>query len=535
MRGVELAEALARVLPTDRVSVAPADRVSYARDAWPRTLIAIQHGVVAPNPPDLVVWPESTDEVVKVVRLANELRVPIVPYGAGSGVAGGAQAIRGGIVLDTKRMSRMVSLDEQDLSATFEAGLNGDHVEHELVRRGYTLGHFPSSIMCSTFGGWLAARSAGQLSTKYGKIEDMALSLEVVTGRGDVLHTGQAPRGAPGPDFTQLFVGSEGTLGVITRGSVRIARAPERRILGGWEFPRVEAGCEAIRRLLQRGLRPAVVRLYDELDTLTHRKGGDDHPTLGDTPLERDLAAASLPPGPLHETLGRIGKALFQGVLSSHTPLKIEWINRAIETVAPRAGSGCLLILGFEGTAALTEAEAKMARTELLRAGGKDLGEGPGQRWFEHRYKISWKQPRMYRNGAFVDTMEVATTWDRLIDLYRSVRASVERHAVVLAHFSHAYPDGCSIYFTFASAGSDREEAERRYDALWTAALGAVTRAGATISHHHGVGMLKAPFMADEHGEGMAVYRALKQVFDPNGIMNPGKMGLSESPVEGTR
>jgi alkyldihydroxyacetonephosphate synthase len=527
-RGPELSAALGKIIPADRVSCAPADRVSYARDAWPRTLIAIQHGVVAPKPPDVVVWPETTEEVAAIVRLANELRVPIVPYGAGSGVAGGALCIHGGIVVDVKRMNRMVALDEADLTATFEAGMNGDHLEHELGRHGYTLGHFPSSIMCSTFGGWLAARSAGQLSTKYGKIEDMALALEVVTGRGDVMTTGLAPRGAPGPDLTQLFIGSEGTLGIITRGTVRIARAPEKRIFSGWEFPRVDAGCEAIRRILQRGLRPSVVRLYDELDTITHRKGGDDHhPTR--TPLERDLEAARIDPGRSRRggkdsLLKGLRRALLKGALTR--PTAVSLLNRAVETISPRVGSGCLLILGFEGGASLTEAEAKMAKTELLRAGGKDLGEGPGLHWYANRYRISWKQPRMFKNGTFVDTMEVATTWDRLLDLYRAVRAATERHAITLAHFSHAYPEGCSIYFSFAAAGEDLEDAQRRYDALWQAALSAVTRSGATISHHHGVGISKAAFMNEEHGEGMAIYRALKQVLDPNTVMNPGKMGL---------
>lgn len=528
-RGTDLSRELAALLSPERVSVAPADRVSYARDAWPRTLIAIGHGVVAPHPPDVVAWPETAEEVAAIVKLAERRRVPIVPYGAGSGVAGGALPIHAGIVVDMKRMNRMLALDESELSATFEAGMNGEHLEHELNRRGYTLGHFPSSIMCSTFGGWLAARSAGQLSTKYGKIEDMALSLEVVTGRGEIVTTGEAPRGAPGPDLTQVFIGSEGTLGIITKGTVRVWPLAERRILGGWEFPRVAAGCEAIRRVLQRGLRPAVVRLYDELDTLVHKFGGDDEAPDRETMLERELAALALPArrrSTAERGLEALKKGLFRRLLANDLPLKLGLLNRAIDAVVPHVSGGCLLIMGFEGARAMTEAEAAMARTELARAGGKDLGEGPGLRWWEHRYKISWKQPRMFKNGAFVDTMEVATTWDRLLDLYAAVRAACEPHAIVLAHFSHAYQEGCSIYFSFAGAGGDLEDAQRRYDALWSAALDAVTRVGATISHHHGVGVSKSTYMQAEHGEAMGIYRALKQVFDPSGILNPGKMGL---------
>ena len=133
----------------------------------------------------------------------------------------------------------------------------------------------------------------------------------------------------------------------------------------------------------------------------------------------------------------------------------------------------------------------------------------------------------VFRDGAFVDTMEVASSWERLLDLYHSVRAAIGRHALVMAHFSHAYPDGCSIYFTFVGTAADAPAAERLYDAIWRDGLDATTQVGGTISHHHGVGLLKAPFMAAEHREAMAIFEAAKAAFDPDGIMNPGKMGLA--------
>jgi alkyldihydroxyacetonephosphate synthase len=510
-----------REIVGDRASQAPADRLSYARDLWPRTLLAVREGDAAPYPPDVIVWPESAQEIAKIVRLAARLKTPIVPYGAGSGVCGGAAPIRGGIILDTKRMARVVSIDADALEATFEAGINGDHLEHELARRNLTLGHFPSSIMCSTLGGWLAARSAGQLSTKYGKIEDMALALEVVTGAGEIALCGREPRGAPGPDWGQIFIGSEGTLGVITRATLRVRPAPEVRLLRGWEFPRLAAGCDAIRKLLQKGLRPAVVRLYDELDTFIHRSssrgrgGGHAHGTQQITMEDPSQ------PSDLERRVRDAQKWLMRLALSYPGGL-----NKALATLVPRMGSGCLLILGFEGDRELTEAETKVAAAELERAGGKDLGEGPGLRWFEHRYKISFQQSKVFENGAFVDTMEVASTWDRLMDVYGAVRAAVGRHAFIMAHFSHAYPEGCSIYFTFVAAGRDRAEAERRYDTIWRAGISATLAAGGVLSHHHGVGMSKQKYLPDELGMGMELYRSLKRVLDPAGILNPGKMGL---------
>ena len=520
-----LAEALARIASPTRVSTTPPDRIAYARDLWPRGLLGVRAGDVAPFPPDVVVWPESTREVQAIVRLAVERKVPIVPFGAGSGVCGGTLPLRGGMVVDTKRMKRLVSLDERALTATFESGILGEHLEHALARRGYTLGHFPSSIMCSTLGGWLAARSAGQCSSRYGKIEDMVRSAEVVLGTGEVLDTASAEAEWPsGPELTQLMVGSEGTLGIFTRATLAIRPAPEVRLMRGFHFPRVAAGLEAIRRVLQRGLRPSVLRLYDELDSVIHRRAKEGsaaalHPARGRSLVE--------------EVLPRLGiadrRALERRVIA--TALDRAGIANRIANATVRVmRPGCRMVVGVEGDGRLAESEARATFRELEQAGGEDRGPGPGEEWLKHRYDVSFGLSRIFASGAFADTMEVATSWERIVELYDNVRRAVSPYAFVMAHFSHAYTDGCSIYFTFMGAvpGGDgaRAAAERRYDQIWQAALTAATESGATISHHHGVGLLKAAFMPSEHGEGMTVLRALKAACDPHGIMNPGKIGL---------
>ncbi|HZS41834.1 MAG TPA: FAD-binding oxidoreductase, partial [Polyangia bacterium] len=479
-RTEELVGELSRLFP-GRVSTTPPDRVAYARDLWPRGLIGVADGDVAPHPPDAVVWPSSTDEVAQIVRAAARAGTPIVPFGAGSGVCGGALPIHGGLVVDLKRMRKLLSLDEQAGAATFEAGIVGEHLEHELNRRGWTMGHFPSSIMCSTFGGWLAARSAGQLSTKYGKIEDMVRRLTFVDGRGDVheLEAGAAP------DLAQLIVGSEGTLGVITRATCTVHPLAETRLYRGWAFQRPAAGCEAMRRLLQRNIKPAVVRLYDELDSFLHRRGGGksekahDEAQAEGASLEQWLAM--LAPG----GKGTVAEWKRRAVAAALS--RPELVNKLAARLLPYAQNGCLMILGFEGERSLTEAEAAAAAVELERAGGKDLGPGPGERWLAHRYAISFRMSKVFDAGAFVDTMEVATSWERLLDLYAAVRKAVSPLAFIMAHFSHAYADGCSIYFTFAARGSSRADAERKYDDIWRAGLAAATQVGATISHHHGV------------------------------------------------
>ncbi len=382
--------------------------------------------------------------------------------------------------------------------------------------------------MCSTLGGWLAARSAGQFSTKYGKIEDLVQNVTFVDGRGKIHYL---PAGGA-PDLCQLVVGSEGTLGVLTEATLSISPAPELQIYGGWSFPRLSAGLEAMRRVLQRGLRPACLRLYDELDSFFHRS-------------EKDHGEEQIPTATGHTPDDDGFVELLKRRVLSSALARPHLINKAAGALLPLLpglmGTGCLLVVGFEGERGLTEAEHQAARVELLRAGGKELGPGPGQRWLRHRYAVSFRMSKVFDAGGFVDTMEVATTWDRLTDLYRAVRAAISPIAFIMAHFSHGYADGCSIYFTFAGPGAatrsdvggrsvkrpgGRWEAERLYDEIWRRGMQATTDAGATLSHHHGVGLAKAPFMPAEHGESMRIYRGLKNVIDPDGIANPGKMGV---------
>jgi alkyldihydroxyacetonephosphate synthase len=547
------AEALRRdleeIVGSRRVSVRETDLVTYSRDMWPRLLLAIRdQGLPSTHRPHAVVWPESTAEVAAIVRLARERQVPVIPYGGGSGVCGGVVPIHGGITIDLKRMDNLHSVQRDEMLCDVDAGANGERFERELARRGYTFGHFPSSMYCSTVGGWLATRAAGQFSTKYGKVEDRVAGLTVVTGRGDIIETDGPARATRGPDWTQLFLGNEGTLGIITSARLRLSPAPAIRILRGYQLESVQHGIEAIRRVMQRGLRPAVVRLYDEVDTLINalQRKGSGQPEDGDTDRFApapgiDTGALPVIPaaedepghGRIRRALGflggkrsQLGHALRRDAMTAALA-RPRLFNGLLGTVAERAlRRGCKLIIGLEGARIRTEVEARLTFGEIERAGGRDLGEAPGRDWLAHRYAISYAMSPTFRDGAFVDTMEVASSWESLLDLYESVRAAIGRHALIMAHFSHAYQDGCSIYFTFVATGKDRRDAERIYDAIWHDGLTAVTRVGGTISHHHGVGLLKSAYMSGEHREAMTILRALKRTLDPDYILNPGKLGL---------
>ncbi|MCC7382622.1 MAG: FAD-binding oxidoreductase [Deltaproteobacteria bacterium] len=524
---------LARIVGAGAVSTTDGDRFAYARDCWPRDLIRLRAGELGAAP-SCVVWPESQDEVARVLDLCAERQIPVVPFGAGSGVAGGARPSEGGVTLDLKRMRALRRIDEDDLRLEVEAGIIGERLERTLNSRGYTLGHFPSSILCSTLGGWLAARSAGQASTLYGKIEDMTLGLEVVTP-GRIRRAMLGPRPSRGPDMNALVIGSEGTFGVITAAELRLRPLPEARRMQGFRFHGAESGIEAIRRILRAGLRPAVVRLYDALDTFMGRGHGDpaEEPSEARSieilsqrarGLYDDLTKAvpaRLSPPRASQLAQRLVRGTVRAVLGA--PMLL---NRAIEVLP----EDCLLILGFEGQPALVAAEHKAAAAIVEPLGAVDLGPGPGEHWLRNRYAVSFKQSKAYASGAFTDTMEVAATWERLLPLYRGVKKVISRDAFVMAHFSHAYPEGCSIYFTFAGAapeGGNTEAILARYDRIWKNAIAAVHDAGGTLSHHHGVGELKAQGMAAEHGPGgMRLLGALKDAFDPRGILNPGKLGF---------
>jgi alkyldihydroxyacetonephosphate synthase len=520
-------ERLREVVSPAHVDTSSITRAAYARDLWPLGHIAYTESGLELGPPfnraEAIVRPRTTEEVSKVLRLANERDFAIVPWGAGSGVCGGTVHVRGGVALDLKGLDRIIAIDQRSLLVETQPGVNGQHLEDALAAQGLTLGHFPSSIYCSTVGGWLAARSAGQLSTKYGKIEDRVISLEVVLPTGEVIETTRTPRAAMGPDWNQLFVGSEGTLGVITRAVLGAREAPVARRFRSYDFKGVRPALEAIRTMLRRGARPAAVRLYDELDTLLVGKEGDKKREEGEEgiapwwPLSvtgiSQLGGflASLP----HEA-AKLGK---RALLSR--PELANKISRAI----PNAR--CLLILTFEGDPLLVEAEERVAHDCCMRQEARDKGPEPAERWWRNRYAVSFKQSEAYRLGGFVDTMEVATTWDRLWDLYVAMREALSPFALVLAHFSHAYPEGASIYLTCAARLDDPKVARQTYQKLWEAGMKTAVAQGAAISHHHGIGLLKADALkASMKPAFFAAFERVKKALDPKNVLNPGKLGL---------
>jgi alkyldihydroxyacetonephosphate synthase len=498
---------LERICGAGNVSINEPDRIAYSRDMWPRSLIRQRSGILE-HPPDLIVWPETVLQVSDVVRLAQKAGLPVVPFGAGSGVCAGTLPVRGGIVLDLKRMNRILELNAEDRLLVVEAGAMGEILERELNRRGFTLGHFPSSMYCSTVGGWIAARGAGQCSSRYGKIEDMVLSVTFIDAEGRRHSTPFSRSGMSAWSIDPLLVGSEGTLGVITSAALVLRELSAERWYRGFRFPNVSSGVESMRLILRHGLRPAVVRLYDEFDTVMAKTGPEDEDVT-----EPVLSGFS---GKVSGPLKRLASLGLRRLLQAPRML-----NRVVDMLP----GGCLMVVVAEGVKTEREYSSETITTLCRNRGAVDLGAGPGKHWWKHRYGISYKQAPIFTAGAFVDTMEVATTWDRILSLHKAVRKAVSSLAFIMAHFSHAYREGCSIYFTFVAAAKDDAAAATLYDRIWDAAQEAVLSEGAVVSHHHGVGMSKQRFLIRQLAEANVLAQAVKIAFDAGGLFNPGKLG----------
>ncbi|MFS8585451.1 MAG: FAD-binding oxidoreductase [Acidimicrobiia bacterium] len=441
----------------------PAELAEASRDWWPLAMSWATEGQVA-GLAAAVARPTDAEQVAAVLALCHEARVPVTAAGGRSGVCGASVPLHGGVVLDLTGLAGVVDVDETSLVLDVRPGTFGDVLEHELRdRHGATLGHWPQSVSLSTVGGWLACRSAGQLSGRYGKIEDMVLGLDVALADGRRITTGGWPRAAVGPDLTQLFVGSEGTLGVVTGARLRLHPAPVAEQRGAWLLPTFEAGLEAMRRTVQRGATPAVLRLYDAAEA-----------------------------------------------------------DRTYHT-----GDRALLLALDEGDPTLVEATFAVLADAAAAAGGEPGDAAHVEHWLAHRNEVSalealigkgYTVDTMEVSGSWSALPRIyRATIDALLGVEGTLAAS--------AHQSHSYPSGGCLYFTFAGQ-VEPERRDTYYRALWDAGQRAVLANGGALSHHHGVGLNRSRFVREALGSALDVLVAAKRALDPHGILNPGKLGL---------
>ncbi len=437
-----------------------------SRDWWPLAMTWALDGQVA-QLAAAVVTPTSVDEVQAVLRICHEASVPVTAAAGRSGVCGGSIPLYGGVVLDLTGLTGIRGVDDTSLVVDVLPGTFGDRFEADLqAQHGLTVGHWPQSMTLSTVGGWLACRGAGQLSTRYGKIEDIVVGLDVVLADGSLIHTGGNPREAAGPDLNQLFVGSEGTLGIIVGARLRAHPRPSHERRAAFAFAGFEEGLDACRRILRRGATPAVLRLYDAIEGERNFGTGEVAPLLVLDEGDHTIV----------DTTIEIVAEECVGAKHLDVELVEQWMGHRNDVSA---------------------LEALISRGLVI-----DTMEVTG--------------PWSHLDAIYRSTIDAMSAVDGVL--------------AVSAHQSHAYTDGACLYFTFGAkppeADSDPTGKDALYRAVWDAGTRSVLANGGSLSHHHGVGLNRARFMPEALGGGFDVLQAMKQALDPKGILNPGKLGL---------
>jgi alkyldihydroxyacetonephosphate synthase len=493
---------LKETLEAEQVCDSRYERVIHAYGKGFRDLFRLRRGS-AEGAPDLVVYPESENDVLATLRAAADHDAMVIPFGGGSNISGCLERMKNErmvVSLDMRRMRRVLAVDGESFTARVEAGVFGPDLEEQLSANGMTLGHFPDSFLHSTLGGWIATRSAGMQSDKYGKIEDMVIALRMVTPEG-VLATRTVPKSSNGIDVNHLCIGSEGTLGVITEATMRVHRQPEARLVPAYLFPEFEGGMQAMRECVSRECMPSMVRLNDPEKT-----------------------ALSLAFKPASSRVSQAASKIFKRYL------------RVLGFDLPRA---CLMLTAFEGRREDVARQMRDVKAIYGKFGGVSLGPSAGKSFESTKYDFPHIRDFLLEREVTTDVSETATVWSNLLPLYRATMGAI-RDGVLESgvppfsgcHISHTYRSGASVYFTFGFMQQAGREMEQ-YLRVKRAAQQSFMDHGGTLSHHHGVGTEHLPWLAaDISPVGVKAVAAIKQGLDPGNIMNSGRLRPSLEPFE---
>lgn len=456
------------IVGRENVSTNMGDKLAYATDYfWVPRMIIDRGG--QPALPDCIVRPASAEEVSKVLKIANYYKIPVQTWGGGSGSQGGALPMAGGILLDVKRMDKLIDINTESGYITCETGMIFQTLEWYANERGYSVMHLPSCLTCCTVGGALAHNGIGILSTKYGKIDDQVLSVEVVLPNGDIINTLPVPKHSSGPNLLNLFVGSEGCLGIMTKARFKITKLPEVRRHHAFLFNDMSTGYNACREIVQT-VKPSIMRLFDEAETVS-----------------------------------------------------------IIKQVIGFEKKGSFLNLTVEGKEKIVAAEEEYIMEIADKYGAQYLGSEYGEKWFDNR--ITFFYPGItLNNPKMFGTLDTTATYDNIQNVYWAMKKAIEAYPGVkfISHSSHWYEWGCMNYsrFIIENPPEDTEEAIRLHNSIWNDGIRAAIANGGVINDHHGVGLKLSRLMKENYGPAMQVLEGLKKELDPNGIMNPYKLGI---------
>jgi alkyldihydroxyacetonephosphate synthase len=472
-----------------QISIDPETRLRHARGQSLPDWVALNSGRIEAFP-DGIAFPENEEQVRDLLQFARNQNINVIPFGGGTSVVGHINPTTGDtpvLTIALEKLNQLLRLDEVSRIAAFEAGVAGPYLEAQLKERGYTLGHFPQSFEYSTLGGWIATRSSGQQSYHYGRIEQLFAGGHVETPQG-VLDLPEFPASAAGPEVHEMILGSEGRLGIITHAQVRVRSIPEAEEFYGIFFPTWEQGSAAVREIAQSDVPVSMLRLSNPQETET--------------------------------TLILSGKSW------------VDLADRGLRLVG-QGDQRCLLIYGATGTSRHVRGTSRAVRSISRGFGGLFVGTIVGHTWQKSRFLSPYLRNTLWTIGIAVDTLETALPWSQVGAASQAIPKSIVDTAqnfgervLIMTHLSHIYRDGASIYTTYLfRRTADPDEVLERWQAMKAAASQEIQTHGGTISHQHGVGIDHKPSLPTEKGElGMAAIRSLCQTFDPEGIMNPGKL-----------
>lgn len=459
-------------LITDLKSILPESQVlsdretlqASSHDTWPLSTKLRRLGC-HDYQADVVVKVTDEKQIQQVLALATANDTPVTPRALASSVTGQPLPTRGGIVLDVTAMTQHREINITNLTVEVSAGYNGGQLEDELQQMGWTLGHSPQSLYQSSVGGWLSTLATGQFSSYYGGIEELVTAYTVILATGEKLRLKASPRAAMGPDLRQLFIGAEGTLGIVTSVQLKIFPLPQTRLYDSLELPSIDAGLGIMREQAMAGLRPFLLRLYDT--------------------------------------------------------------NEARHAMQNPQQDKPVMFLGTQGVDAVARAEMDAFITIVHRHGGKSIGSEGVLKWMERRFDFSTVEKLLDTHGGFAETIEIAHTWDGISGLYHALHEMLTPLAdEVLSHFSHVYPQGTSMYMILLGRESSDPEAVEKLRTIWRETMRVCLEHHAELSHHHGGGLVRSPYARESLGSAHLLLRRVKQALDPNGTLNPGKLGL---------
>ncbi len=443
--------------------------------------------------PDFVLFPETIEDISYILKQAVKNKIKIITFGGGSNVVGAfdTDASMPVCVLNMERLNRLIEIDYDSHTATFETGIFGPELEKILNEKNFTLGHFPQSFEFSTLGGWLALRSAGQESGLYGKIEDIVLQMKIVTPAGIIENIG-FPRHACGPDFHHLFLGSEGTLGIIAQAKLRIHKKPENYFWKIALFRNFENGAEALQEIIQAGIHPAVARFSDISETK------------------------------LSSLISHTEKKGFQKIVQS---LMKSWLK------SKGYNEPCVLMMRFAVRNDSDYTAANTAAQIAKKHGAQKLPSSVAASWEKTRFSLPYLRDTLVEHRVFIDTFETVTYWKNLVPLYHHIKKALKSNSdyfdkggILLCHISHVYETGASLYFTMITAQEKENEIEQ-WQRLKKIVSDAILENGGAISHHHGIGKDHQNWYLQQlNPETKKFLQAIKNYIDPENILNPGKL-----------